>query len=203
MTEQTLSWNERRWSTQGTGLGCQSFLWRHELHVELLKPDISAWLKNGDGLEDVLGCDFYMGAHARGGKHTHNQEAAEEKAVCELWPSRAARLVSTPQPETGPDCVQSPSSPSLYLLCLPCVSFSSLFHFSVQILTGEDWNAVMYHGIESQGGVHSGMFSSIYFIVLTLFGNCILAYYLVLVPTVGCQKYLTWFNSYPPQPCTF
>lgn len=101
------------------------------------------------------------------------------------------------------DCVQSPSSPSLYLLCLPCVSFSSLLHFSVQILTGEDWNAVMYHGIESQGGVHSGMFSSIYFIVLTLFGNCILAYYLVLVPTVGCQKYLTWFNSYPPQPCTF
>lgn len=43
-----------------------------------------------------------------------------------------------------------------------------------QILTGEDWNAVMYHGIESQGGVHRGMFSSIYFIVLTLFGNCIL-----------------------------
>ncbi|KAG7240047.1 hypothetical protein INR49_028050, partial [Caranx melampygus] len=33
-----------------------------------------------------------------------------------------------------------------------------------QILTGEDWNAVMYHGIESQGGVHGGMFSSIYFI---------------------------------------
>uniref|UniRef100_A0A3B3STK5 Voltage-dependent N-type calcium channel subunit alpha n=1 Tax=Paramormyrops kingsleyae TaxID=1676925 RepID=A0A3B3STK5_9TELE len=40
-----------------------------------------------------------------------------------------------------------------------------------QILTGEDWNAVMYHGIESQGGVSRGMFSSIYFIVLTLFGN--------------------------------
>ncbi|XP_023197481.1 voltage-dependent N-type calcium channel subunit alpha-1B-like isoform X20 [Xiphophorus maculatus] len=40
-----------------------------------------------------------------------------------------------------------------------------------QILTGEDWNAVMYHGIESQGGVHGGMFSSIYFIILTLFGN--------------------------------
>ena len=43
-----------------------------------------------------------------------------------------------------------------------------------QILTGEDWNAVMYHGIESQGGVSKGMFSSVYFIVLTLFGNCIL-----------------------------
>ncbi|KAI1900540.1 hypothetical protein AGOR_G00050980 [Albula goreensis] len=40
-----------------------------------------------------------------------------------------------------------------------------------QILTGEDWNAVMYHGIESQGGVQRGMFSSVYFIVLTLFGN--------------------------------
>uniref|UniRef100_A0A8B9YW64 Voltage-dependent N-type calcium channel subunit alpha n=1 Tax=Bos mutus grunniens TaxID=30521 RepID=A0A8B9YW64_BOSMU len=40
-----------------------------------------------------------------------------------------------------------------------------------QILTGEDWNAVMYHGIESQGGVSKGMFSSVYFIVLTLFGN--------------------------------
>ncbi|XP_062873915.1 calcium channel, voltage-dependent, N type, alpha 1B subunit, a [Trichomycterus rosablanca] len=40
-----------------------------------------------------------------------------------------------------------------------------------QVLTGEDWNAVMYHGIESQGGVSGGMFSSVYFIVLTLFGN--------------------------------
>lgn len=46
--------------------------------------------------------------------------------------------------------------------------------FPAQILTGEDWNAVMYHGIESQGGVSKGMFSSVYFIVLTLFGNCIL-----------------------------
>uniref|UniRef100_A0A8C9F9I4 Voltage-dependent N-type calcium channel subunit alpha n=1 Tax=Pavo cristatus TaxID=9049 RepID=A0A8C9F9I4_PAVCR len=61
--------------------------------------------------------------------------------------------------------------PRCTYLGLPFVSFSSLSHFSVQILTGEDWNAVMYHGIESQGGVHSGMFSSIYFIVLTLFGN--------------------------------
>ncbi|XP_018609179.1 voltage-dependent R-type calcium channel subunit alpha-1E-like isoform X2 [Scleropages formosus] len=40
-----------------------------------------------------------------------------------------------------------------------------------QILTGEDWNEVMYNGIRSQGGVQSGMWSSIYFIVLTLFGN--------------------------------
>nr|XP_020468651.1 voltage-dependent R-type calcium channel subunit alpha-1E [Monopterus albus] len=40
-----------------------------------------------------------------------------------------------------------------------------------QILTGEDWNEVMYNGIRSQGGVKYGMWSSIYFIVLTLFGN--------------------------------
>nr|XP_028588272.1 voltage-dependent R-type calcium channel subunit alpha-1E isoform X7 [Podarcis muralis] len=40
-----------------------------------------------------------------------------------------------------------------------------------QILTGEDWNEVMYNGIRSQGGVSSGMWSSIYFIILTLFGN--------------------------------
>ncbi|XP_070515119.1 voltage-dependent calcium channel type A subunit alpha-1 isoform X18 [Cardiocondyla obscurior] len=35
-----------------------------------------------------------------------------------------------------------------------------------QILTGEDWNEVMYKGIESQGMTHS-----LYFIVLVLFGN--------------------------------
>ncbi|XP_059588284.1 voltage-dependent P/Q-type calcium channel subunit alpha-1A isoform X2 [Alligator mississippiensis] len=40
-----------------------------------------------------------------------------------------------------------------------------------QILTGEDWNMVMYDGIKSQGGVKRGMVFSVYFIVLTLFGN--------------------------------
>ncbi|KAF3846512.1 hypothetical protein F7725_003590 [Dissostichus mawsoni] len=40
-----------------------------------------------------------------------------------------------------------------------------------QILTGEDWNMVMYDGIKSQGGVNKGMGFSIFFIVLTLFGN--------------------------------
>lgn len=55
---------------------------------------------------------------------------------------------------------------------VPCTR--ALHCSPLQILTGEDWNAVMYHGIESQGGVSKGMFSSFYFIVLTLFGNCIL-----------------------------
>ncbi|KAK0065729.1 voltage-dependent non-L-type calcium channel alpha-1 subunit isoform A [Biomphalaria pfeifferi] len=41
-----------------------------------------------------------------------------------------------------------------------------------QILTGADWNEVMYNGINAQGGVEGqGMFYSIYFVVLTLFGS--------------------------------
>ncbi|CAJ0933163.1 unnamed protein product, partial [Mesorhabditis belari] len=44
-----------------------------------------------------------------------------------------------------------------------------------QILTGEDWNAVMYSGIESFGGVGTlGVIVSIYFIVLFICGNYIL-----------------------------
>lgn len=39
------------------------------------------------------------------------------------------------------------------------------------MLTGEDWNEVMYQGIESQGGHRSGNIYSLYFIILTLFGN--------------------------------
>ncbi|XP_042869759.1 voltage-dependent calcium channel type A subunit alpha-1-like isoform X4 [Penaeus japonicus] len=40
-----------------------------------------------------------------------------------------------------------------------------------QILTGEDWNEVMYNGIASQGGIKSGMIYSLYFIILVIFGN--------------------------------
>ncbi|KAI5726489.1 hypothetical protein M8J76_003596 [Diaphorina citri] len=41
-----------------------------------------------------------------------------------------------------------------------------------QILTGEDWNEVMYQGIKSQGGhKKGGMIYALYFIVLVLFGN--------------------------------
>ncbi|CAG5037441.1 unnamed protein product [Parnassius apollo] len=44
-----------------------------------------------------------------------------------------------------------------------------------QILTGEDWNAVMYHGINAYGGFDSpGMLASIYFIVIFICGNYIL-----------------------------
>nr|CAH7712635.1 unnamed protein product [Callosobruchus chinensis] len=44
-----------------------------------------------------------------------------------------------------------------------------------QILTGEDWNAVMYEGIAAYGGVQSfGVLSCIYFIILFICGNYIL-----------------------------
>ncbi|XP_056645196.1 muscle calcium channel subunit alpha-1 isoform X5 [Diorhabda sublineata] len=44
-----------------------------------------------------------------------------------------------------------------------------------QILTGEDWNVVMYEGIQAYGGVESpGVLSCIYFIILFICGNYIL-----------------------------
>ncbi|XP_034043666.1 LOW QUALITY PROTEIN: calcium channel, voltage-dependent, P/Q type, alpha 1A subunit, b [Thalassophryne amazonica] len=51
-------------------------------------------------------------------------------------------------------------------------TFAAAIMTVFQILTGEDWNMVMYDGIRSQGGVNDkGMVFSIFFIVLTLFGN--------------------------------
>ena len=45
----------------------------------------------------------------------------------------------------------------------------------IQILTGEDWNVVMYDGIQAFGGVKSiGVFSVSYFIILFICGNYIL-----------------------------
>ena len=42
-----------------------------------------------------------------------------------------------------------------------------------KILTGEDWNAVMYDGIKAYGGVASlGILACIYFIILFICGNC-------------------------------
>jgi voltage-dependent calcium channel N type alpha-1B len=44
-----------------------------------------------------------------------------------------------------------------------------------QIITGTDWQDVMYNGINSQGGVYGGgMPYSLYFIALVVLGNCIL-----------------------------
>ena len=44
---------------------------------------------------------------------------------------------------------------------------------SGQILTGEDWNAVMYDGIMAYGGpVFPGMLVCVYFVILFICGNC-------------------------------
>ncbi|UYV76435.1 hypothetical protein LAZ67_14000397 [Cordylochernes scorpioides] len=51
-----------------------------------------------------------------------------------------------------------------------------------QILTGEDWNEVMYHGINAYGGVGAGgVLACIYYIILFICGNCILASFLCVV----------------------
>lgn len=53
----------------------------------------------------------------------------------------------------------------IYLLSLVCA----------QILTGEDWNVVMYDGIMAYGGpVFPGMIVCVYFVILFICGNCIL-----------------------------
>ncbi|KAJ6647412.1 Voltage-dependent calcium channel type A subunit alpha-1, partial [Pseudolycoriella hygida] len=51
-------------------------------------------------------------------------------------------------------------------------TFSPALLTVFQILTGEDWNEVMYDGIKAQGGIEgNGLVYSLYFIILTLFGN--------------------------------
>ncbi|VDO89281.1 unnamed protein product [Schistosoma mattheei] len=56
--------------------------------------------------------------------------------------------------------------------------FSSLFHFifllTMKILTGEDWNEVMYHGMRAYENSPWYGVVVIYFIFLFICGNCIL-----------------------------
>ena len=63
-----------------------------------------------------------------------------------------------------------------------------------KILTGEDWNEVMYNGIRSHGGIHGdGMYYSSYFIVLVLFGNCILTLFFTFAITVIFKIFVSCF----------
>uniref|UniRef100_A0A672VBB1 Voltage-dependent L-type calcium channel subunit alpha n=1 Tax=Strigops habroptila TaxID=2489341 RepID=A0A672VBB1_STRHB len=58
-----------------------------------------------------------------------------------------------------------------------------------QILTGEDWNAVMYDGIMAYGGPSSsGMIVCIYFIILFICGNCILCIHWKNLQTGLCAR---------------
>lgn len=83
------------------------------------------------------------------------------------------------------------SFPQALLTCFQVTLFT-LFHVlfislftcgsssSSQILTGEDWNAVMYDGIMAYGGpIFPNMVVCIYFVILFVCGNCILFFVVV------------------------
>lgn len=78
----------------------------------------------------------------------------------------------------------------LSIVCLSAYhSKKSVFEKYFQILTGEDWNAVMYEGIKAYGGVGSfGILACIYFIILFICGNCILLIYLDFVVILCCTS---------------
>lgn len=86
-----------------------------------------------------------------------------------------------------------------YLTC-------SFTHPISQILTGEDWNSIMYNGIMAyKGPSFPGVLVCIYFIVLFVCGNCILflaswgvtaGRFLVLSSTVTCRFKYTSGKSY-------
>uniref|UniRef100_A0AAR2KUG2 Voltage-dependent L-type calcium channel subunit alpha n=1 Tax=Pygocentrus nattereri TaxID=42514 RepID=A0AAR2KUG2_PYGNA len=57
-----------------------------------------------------------------------------------------------------------------------------------QILTGEDWNMVMYDGIMAYGGpVFPGMIVCLYFVILFICGNCILSDYFWDFYQIACS----------------
>lgn len=58
----------------------------------------------------------------------------------------------------------------------------------MQILTGEDWNAVMYDGIMAYGGpIFPNMVVCIYFVILFVCGNCILLQCVCTPPPITCE----------------
>lgn len=60
---------------------------------------------------------------------------------------------------------------------------------STQILTGEDWNAVMYDGIMAYGGpIFPNMVVCIYFVILFVCGNCILCLAGFFFPTLTSSQ---------------
>lgn len=65
-----------------------------------------------------------------------------------------------------------------------------------QILTGEDWNEVMYYGIQSQGGIQKGMIYSLYFVILVLFGNYTLLNVFLAIAVDNLANAQVRFNIY-------
>ncbi|KFP52282.1 Voltage-dependent L-type calcium channel subunit alpha-1C, partial [Cathartes aura] len=67
-----------------------------------------------------------------------------------------------------------------------------------QILTGEDWNSVMYDGIMAYGGPSfPGMLVCIYFIILFICGNCILWCYSFLQVGLNLKPPFTTLTASP------
>lgn len=60
-----------------------------------------------------------------------------------------------------------------------CIFFSLSFLLG-QILTGEDWNTIMYNGIRSHRNGDSPMLYAFYFVAVMILGNCILCFTLRL-----------------------
>uniref|UniRef100_A0A3B1IDU6 Voltage-dependent L-type calcium channel subunit alpha n=1 Tax=Astyanax mexicanus TaxID=7994 RepID=A0A3B1IDU6_ASTMX len=55
------------------------------------------------------------------------------------------------------------------------VKITKLYHIFIQVITGEEWDTIMYNGIMAHGGPQSpGILVSIYFIILYVVGNFIL-----------------------------
>jgi len=70
-------------------------------------------------------------------------------------------------------------------------NYDSLFWATItvfQILTEEDWNEVMYLGMEK-----AGPWASIYFIILMLFGNYVLFSLLIAIIVEGFSDVSTYF----------
>lgn len=67
-------------------------------------------------------------------------------------------------------------------------SFSSAMLTVFQILTGEDWNEVMYLGIKASGGVGKGMITpTLYFVVVFTLGNYILLNVFLAIAVDGLE----------------
>lgn len=69
---------------------------------------------------------------------------------------------------------------------------------SPKIMTGEDWNTIMYDGIESAGGPKSvwGILASLYFVALVIIGDCILYSYKTQCKPLPCELFIILYPMY-------
>ena len=81
--------------------------------------------------------------------------------------------------------------------CVRLHSSKQFYYFLSQILTGEDWNAVMYDGIRAYGGVNNiGIVVCLYFVFLFICGNCILCCDANCLQLAFYCHELSWLDAY-------